>query len=72
MLLACGVTVLYSDRMESFDIFPLSSGFGAGSRNRLRFSGTELATRPVGMDPEVGWSGSGQSRKIQNVTLSPN
>ena len=63
MLWACGVTVPYSDRMESFDSLPLSSPLAGGSRNRLRFSGTELAPRPTGMDPEGGWSGTETARE---------
>lgn len=47
MLLVCtdGVEA-YSERMESLDSFLMvpSSTLGAGSRNRLRFSGTEAVT----------------------------
>lgn len=53
-----GAVLPYRDKIESLDIFfPLSSLLEGGSRNRLRFSGTDAATRPVGMDPELGYSG---------------
>lgn len=43
--------MLYSDRMESLDIFLLLSSFlVGGSRKRLRFSGTEAAARPLGIE----------------------
>ncbi len=50
-----GAALPYRDKIESLDIFfPLSSFLEGRSRNRLRFSGTDAATRPVGMDPELG------------------
>ncbi len=50
-----GGVLPYRDNIESLDIFfPLSSFLEGRSRNRLRFSGTDAATRPVGMDPELG------------------
>ncbi len=55
-----GALLPYRDKIESLDIFfPLSSLLEGGSRNRLRFSGTDAATRPVGMDPELGYRGGG-------------
>lgn len=51
MLLACSEGVEpYRDRMESLESFLTgpSSGRGAGSRKRLRFSGTEAVTRLCG------------------------
>lgn len=64
-MFVCGAVLLYRDKIESFDIFfPLSSLLVGGSRNRLRFSGTDAATRPVGMDPELGYSG-GKKKTLQ-------
>lgn len=43
--------MLYSDKIESLDIFLLLSSFlVGGSRKRLRFSGTDAAARPLGME----------------------
>lgn len=58
MLLACTEGVeAYRERMESLDSFLTvpSSALGAGSRNRLRFSGTEAVTLLCGMELETGW-----------------
>lgn len=56
-MFVCGAVLLYRDKIESLDnFFPLSSLLVEGSRNRLRFSGTDAATRPVGMDPELGYN----------------
>lgn len=70
-MFVCGAVLLYRDKIESFDIFfPLSSLLVGGSRNRLRFSGTDAATRPVGMDPELGYSG-GKKTKHFNYLACP-
>lgn len=65
-MFVCGTALLYRDKIESFDIFfPLSSLLVGGSRNRLRFSGTDAATRPVGMDPELGYSEKKKKKTLQ-------
>lgn len=58
ILLACTEGVeAYRERIESLDSFLTvpSSALGAGSRNRLRFSGTEAVALLWGKELEADW-----------------